>query len=238
MLVKTIKTALSAVFLGPLPCLGAPRVTPWEPSRRHPSIGVCLRHIGGPYASTCLVARKSVEIRKKIALSPERKEHEALTSHISQVGGPVICHSKSQEGHCAQGHKHAGSHLDGQARRPHPGSGGAASAQAVLSWAQSQRGSDIRTRQMAGVGGGAETPPESAGSNSCWRHGIRATGKQIRAIGWRASSPQLSAGPAPWPPRPSMGSHRDAHWPRPRGPPTPSPRSQQGVHRLLGKLSF
>lgn len=43
--------------------------------------------MGGTRALTCLEGRKSVEIRKKMALSPERKENEALMNNISQIGG-------------------------------------------------------------------------------------------------------------------------------------------------------
>lgn len=51
----------------------------------HCSISVCLGLIGGAYALTFLILRSSVEIRKKMVLSPKRKENKALISNISQI---------------------------------------------------------------------------------------------------------------------------------------------------------
>lgn len=53
----------------------------------HGSIRAALSHPGGIYAFTCLLVRKSVEFRKKMVLSPQRKENEALISNISQIRG-------------------------------------------------------------------------------------------------------------------------------------------------------
>lgn len=149
MLVKTIKTALSAVFLGPLPLSGSPSGHILGTFSQTPLRRVCLSHMGGTSAATCLVARKSVEIRKKIALSPERKENEALTGDIPKRGVPLPA-PQSQEGHSAQGRKQDRSHLDGRTGALNPGPEGAASAQVFFFWAQSQRSRDIRIQQMAG----------------------------------------------------------------------------------------
>lgn len=86
------------MFLGSLLLSGRPSGHTLGTFSQTPLHRSLSQSLGGTSASTCLVARKSAETRKKIALSPERKENESLTSAVSQMRAPLSATQRARKG--------------------------------------------------------------------------------------------------------------------------------------------